>query len=77
MAEPPPSRLSESLLIAAESHAFSESHARPELTSQETRKDPKVEGSRSQQRAVTDHPRVHAKGVVLCERACFCLLSTF
>ena len=21
--------------------------------------------------------RVHAKGVVLCERACFCLLSTF
>ena len=22
-------------------------------------------------------PRVHAKGVVLCERACFCLLSTF
>ena len=22
-------------------------------------------------------PRVHAKGVVLCERTCFCLLSTF
>ena len=26
---------------------------------------------------VRDGYRVHAKGVVLCERACFCLLSAF
>ena len=32
---------------------------------------------RSPMRLFRDLTRVHAKGVVLCERTCFCLLSTF
>ena len=36
-----------------------------------------IQAKQTLDRPPTDMFRVHAKGVVLCERTCFCLLSTF